>query len=43
MGDWLYFKLMFCHAGAFIKAVFGDTKDMDLLLDQLFYDYNDCG
>ena len=41
LGDWLYFKLMICHAGAFIKAVFGNTKDMDSLLDRLFYDYND--
>ncbi|MDD6488985.1 MAG: glycosyltransferase [Clostridia bacterium] len=41
MGDWLYFKLMFCNLGTFIKAAFGNTKDMDLLLDQIFYDYND--
>lgn len=41
MGDWLYFKLMFCHAGTFVKAAFGNTKEMDSLLDRLFYDYND--
>lgn len=41
MGDWLYFKLMFCHVGAFIKAAFGNTKEMDVLLDRIFYDYND--
>lgn len=41
MGDWLYFKLMICHLGAFIKAAFGNTKEMDALLDRLFYDYND--
>lgn len=43
MGDWLYFKLMFGHMGAFIKAAFGNTKDMDALLDRFFYDYNDNG
>lgn len=41
LGDWLYFKLLFCHVGAFIKAAFGNTKDMDSLLDQLFYDYEE--
>ena len=32
MGDWLYFKLMFCHMGAFIKAAFGNTKEMDMMI-----------
>ena len=41
LGDWLYFKLMFQNAGAIIKAAFGYTKDIDSLLDRLFYDYND--
>lgn len=41
LGDWLYFKLMFQNAGAIIKAAFGHTKDIDSLLDRLFYDYND--
>ncbi len=40
LGDWLYFKLMFRNAGAFIKAAFGDKKQLDKLLDELFYDYN---
>ena len=41
LGDWLYFKLMFQNVGALIKAAFGYTKDIDSLLDRLFYDYND--
>ena len=41
LGDWLYFKLMFQNAGAIIKAEIGYTKDIDSLLDRLFYDYND--
>ncbi|MBR5113025.1 MAG: glycosyltransferase [Clostridia bacterium] len=41
LGDWLYFKLMFKNAGAFVKAAFGNKKDLDKLLDELFYDYND--
>ncbi len=40
LGDWLYFKLMFKNAGAFVKAAFGNNKDLDKLLDDLFYDYN---
>lgn len=41
LGDWLYFKLMFQNAGAFIKAARGNTAEVDRLLDELFYDYND--
>ena len=41
LGDWLYFRLMFRNAGTFLKAAFGHTEDMDKLLDELFYDYND--
>ena len=41
MGDWLYLKLMIGNAGAFIKAAFGNKKELDGLLDKLFYDYND--
>jgi hypothetical protein len=41
LGDWLYFRLMFQNFGAFVKAAFGNTADVDKLLDELFYDYND--
>ena len=41
LGDWLYFKLMFKNIFAFVKAAFGNKKDLDKLLDELFYDYND--
>lgn len=41
MGDWLYFKLMFKHVGTFIKAAFGNKSELDRLLDEMFYDYND--
>ncbi|MBD5136245.1 MAG: hypothetical protein HDT39_09845 [Lachnospiraceae bacterium] len=41
MGDRLYFKLMFKNAGVLIKAALGDKKELDILLDKLFYDYND--
>ena len=41
LGDWLYFRLMFKNAGAFVKAAFGNKKDLDKLLDELFYEYND--
>ncbi len=40
MGDWLYLKLMVKHAGTFVKAAFGDKKELDALLDKIFYDYN---
>lgn len=40
MGDWLYFKLMFKNAGSLIKAALGDKKELDILFDKLFYDYN---
>ena len=40
MGDWLYLKLIFKNAGAFIKAAAGDKKGLDKLIDEIFYDYN---
>ena len=40
MGDWLYLKLIFKNAGAFIKAAAGDKKGLDKLIDEMFYDYN---
>lgn len=40
MGDWLYFTMLFKNAGAFIKAAVGDKRELDRLLDKLFYDYN---
>lgn len=40
MGDWLYFTMMFKNAGALIKAAFGDKRDLDKLIDKMFYDYN---
>lgn len=40
MGDWLYLTLMIKNAGAFLKAAFGDKRELDKLLDELFYDYN---
>ena len=40
MGDWLYLKLMIKHTGTFVKAAFGDKKELDALLDKIFYDYN---
>ena len=39
MGDWLYFKLLFRNAGTFLKALLGDKRQLDKLLDELFYDY----
>ena len=41
MGDWLYFKLMVKNAGSFVKAAVGDRRELDQLLDEMFYDYND--
>ena len=41
LGDWLYLKLMFENAGAFVKAAFGNKEGLDSLFDELFYDYND--
>lgn len=40
MGDWLYLTMMVKHAGAFVKAAAGDKRELDQLLDKLFYDYN---
>lgn len=40
MGDWLYLSLIFKNTGAFLKAAFGDKRELDKLLDKLFYDYN---
>ncbi|MDO4864357.1 MAG: glycosyltransferase [Ruminococcus sp.] len=40
LGDWLYFKLMIQNAGALARAALGDGKDLDKLIDRLFYDYN---
>lgn len=40
MGDWLYLTMMFRNAGAFVKAAFGDKRQLDALFDKLFYDYN---
>ncbi|MCH5194340.1 MAG: glycosyltransferase [Oscillospiraceae bacterium] len=40
MGDWLYLKMLFQNAGAFIKAAVGDKRELDKLFDKLFYDYN---
>ncbi|MBP1547830.1 MAG: glycosyltransferase [Oscillospiraceae bacterium] len=39
-GDWLYFRLIFENAGAFISAAFGNRQKLDSLLDRLFYDFN---
>lgn len=39
-GDWMYFKLMFKNAGAMVKAMFGDSREYDKLIDKIFYDYN---
>lgn len=41
MGDWLYLAMLFKNAGAFLKAAIGDKRELDNLLDKLFYDYND--
>ena len=40
MGDWMYLTMLLKNAGAFIKAAAGDKRDLDKLLDKLFYDYN---
>lgn len=40
MGDWLYLTMMLKNAGAFIKAAAGDKRELDQLLDKMFYDYN---
>lgn len=40
MGDWLYLTLMLKNAGSFIKAAAGDKRELDKLLDKIFYDYN---
>ena len=40
-GDGMYFKLMVKNMGVFIRAAKGDKKELDKLLDELFYDYND--
>jgi glycosyltransferase involved in cell wall biosynthesis len=41
LGDWLYFRLAFKNAGALIKAAFGDSRDYNKLIDEMFYDYNE--
>ena len=40
LGDWLYLRLMITNAGAFVKAALGDKRELDKMLDRLFYDYN---
>lgn len=40
MGDWLYLTMMCKNMGAFLKAAAGDKRELDKLLDKLFYDYN---
>ena len=35
-GDWLYFRLAFRNAGVMVRAAFGDTRDMEQLIDELF-------
>lgn len=40
MGDWLYLSMLFKNTGAFLKAAAGDKRELDKLLDRLFYDYN---
>ena len=40
MGDWLYFRLIFKNADAFISAALGNRQKLDSLLDRLFYDFN---
>ncbi len=40
LGDMLYFKLIFTNLRTFARAALGDRKDLDKLLDRLFYDYN---
>ena len=40
MGDCLYLTMMLKNEGAFIKAAAGDNREIDQLLDQMFYDYN---
>jgi len=41
LGDWVYFKLMFKHAGTLMKGSRGSDEKYDKLLDEMFYDYND--
>ena len=41
MGDWLYFKLMGKNFVPIMKSLFGDKTQLDKLLDEIFYDYND--
>lgn len=41
LGDWVYFRLMFKHAGTLMKASRGDNEKYGKLLDEMFYDYND--
>ena len=38
-GDWLYFRMMVQNAGSFVKAAFGDTRELDSMIDDLFYEY----
>ena len=37
-GDWMYFRMIKEHAGSFVRAAWGDTRELDKLLDDLFYD-----
>ncbi|MBN1892440.1 MAG: glycosyltransferase [Clostridiales bacterium] len=41
MGDWVYFKLMFKHAGTLMKASRGNDEKYEKLLNEMFYEYND--
>ena len=38
-GDWLYFRMMVQKAGSFVKAAFVDTRELDSMIDDLFYEY----
>lgn len=41
MGDWLYLKLLIKNSDALFKAAIGHRQELDILLDKMFYDYND--
>ena len=38
-GDWMYFRMLAEHTDVFVRAALGDKKELDKLLDKLFYDY----
>lgn len=40
LGDMLYFRVIISNLTAFAKAALGDRRELDKLLDKLFYDYN---